>query len=237
MMGEQRIIGCPPMRPDTGETQQKIIIFDSPDGTGKTNIAVGLAAKLGLPYFKMNTEHENWRKGKFKEALEFDQTYLLQFLKQTGYSVVIDRAYPAEWVYSQIFKRETNMELIKKLDDEFARLGTCIVIPVRQDYKSARADDLVKNEMLPKLHDKYMEFRDFSKCSTVTMYVDSYRENLKEELDVLIPELNFNRHHRIDIVLHRTVRNKFDDKEVRGLADLEESMKKRPGFRFKDISR
>lgn len=221
----------PPM--DTGDTKQKIVIFDSPDGTGKTNIAVGLAAKLGIPYFKMNTEHENWRNGKFKEALEFDQTYLLQFLKQTQYSVVIDRAYPAEWVYSQVFNRETNMDLIKKIDEEYARLGTCIVIPVREDYKSARADELVKNEMLPKLHDKYMEFRDFTKCSTTTIYVDSYKENLNDELAVLVPELNFNRYTHVDIVLHRTVRNKFDDKEVRGLDKIEEALKKRPGWRFK----
>jgi hypothetical protein len=218
---------------DTGDTPQKIVIFDSPDGTGKTNIAVALAAKLGIPYFKMTTEHENWRKGKFKEALEFDQTYLMQFLRQTRYSVVIDRAYPAEWVYSQVFNRETNIDLIRSIDDEFARMGACIVIPVREDYSKSRDDDLVNKDMLPKLHDKYMEFRDFTKCSTVTMYVDSYRENLNEELSVLVPELNFNRYNHIDVVLHRSVRSKFDDKEIRGIDKINETLNNRPGFRFK----
>jgi len=230
-----KLIGCPPISPDGGQTSQKIVIFDSPDGTGKTNIAVALAAKLGIPYFKMNTEHENWRKGKFKEALEFDQTYLLQFLKQTRYSVVIDRAYLAEWVYSYVFHRETNLDLIRKIDDEYARLGACIVIPVREDYSNSRHDDLVGKEMLPKLHEKYMEFRDFTKCSTVTLYVDSYKENLNDELNVLMPELNFNRYHHVDIVIHKTVRNKFDDKEIRGIDKINESIQNRPGFRFKAI--
>jgi thymidylate kinase len=204
-------------QPKKTGNEQKIIIFDSPDGTGKTNIAYGLSVRLGIPYFKMNTEHENWRKGKFKEALEFDQTYLLQFLKQTGYSVVIDRAYPAEWVYSDVFRRETNTELLTNLDAEFAKLGTNIIIPVREDYSSNRKDELVDFAMLPKLHDKYLEFRDFTKCKTITIYVDSYKENLQAELDALIPELNFGpfSYDTFDVVLHRTIRNKFTDEDVK----------------------
>lgn len=204
-------------KPKFEKNEQRIIIFDSPDGTGKTNIGYALATKLGIPYFKMTSEHENWRKGKFKEALEFDQTYILEFLKQTGYSAVIDRAYPAEWVYSKVFGRETNDELLKKIDEGFSRLGANIIIPVRENYANARYDELVPNEMLEKLHSKYMEFRDFTRCKTITIYVDSYKENLQMELDALIPELDFGpfSYNTFDVVLHRTVRNKFSDDEIR----------------------
>jgi thymidylate kinase len=216
-MRETRYGPLPELDDKPVKSTQRVIIFDSPDGTGKTNISYALSQRLGIPYFKMNTEHENWRKGKFKEALEFDQTYLLQFLKQTKYSVVIDRAYPAEWVYSQVFGRETNMELLRKLDEEFARIGTNIVIPVRDDYSKNRPDEVVDHEYLPKLHQKYMEFRDWTKCHTVTIYVDSYRENLKDQLDDITPELLFNGDMLLgtDVTLHRSVRNKFSDEDIK----------------------
>lgn len=170
-------------------TRQEIIIFDGPDGCGKTNIGQALSKHIGVPYFKMNTEHENWRKGKFKEALQFDQTYLAEFLKQVGCSVIIDRAYPAEWVYSQVFQRETDMETLRKVDDTFAVLDARIIIPVRRDYSTNREDELVGKEMLPILHKKYMEFRDWSNCSTHVLLVDDYQDNLRLELDAIMDYL------------------------------------------------
>ena len=84
-----------------------VIIFEGPDGVGKTEIARALEKeirisslfpdepwKTPIPYFRMGSQHENWRKGRFKDALEFDQTYISEFLAQTKFSVIIDRAYP-----------------------------------------------------------------------------------------------------------------------------------------------
>jgi len=162
--------------------KQRIIIFDSPDGTGKSNIAQALGHRLGIPYFKMNTEHENWRKGKFKEALEFDQTYIYQFLKQTGYTAIIDRAYPAEWVYSKVYGRETNDKLLLDLDRGFAELGTTIVVPLRRDYSKNRKDELVENSMLPKLDEAYHEFCKWTKCNVIKIHVDDFDDSLDAEL-------------------------------------------------------
>jgi thymidylate kinase len=167
--------------------RQRVIILEGPDGCGKTNIGQGLSKKMGIPYFKMTTEAENWRKGKFKEALEFDQTYLAQLLKQTGYDLIIDRAYPSEWVYSQVFGRETNHHVLRRVDDIFAEIGAHIVIPWRQDYAKCRADELVPNEKLKTIHDKYFEFIKWTKCDTIPVNVDHYGDNLQLELDYIIP--------------------------------------------------
>jgi thymidylate kinase len=196
---------------------QRVIIFDSPDGTGKSNIGFALSQRLSVPYFKVSTESQYWRKGQFKTALEFDQTYLIQFLEQTNYDVIIDRAYPAEWVYSQVYGRETNMPLLKELDERFARIGTNIIIPVRENYSKNRADELVDNEMLPKLHEGYLRFRDWTRCKTITIYVDSYEENLRDELDAITPELNFSlfSYDNFDVTLHRSIKHKFSDEEIK----------------------
>lgn len=179
------------MREKAPTRDRKIIIVDGPDGCGKTNIAQGLSLDLGIPYFKVKTEHENWRKGKFKEALQFDQTYISQFLKQVKVDVIIDRAYPAEWVYSQVFGRETDMECLDRVDAAFADLGAIILIPLRHDYSANRDDELVDKERLPSLHQKYLEFRRWTRCETVTIYVDSYGNELKSEIEAIRPKLRW----------------------------------------------
>ncbi len=178
-------------KPPRPKREQKIVIFDSPDGTGKTNIAQGLSMELKVPYFRMQSQHENWRKGKFKEALQFDQTYLVELLRQTKYDVIIDRAYPSEWVYSQVFNRDTDMETLEQVDDAFARLGAYIVIPVRRDYSNSREDDLIPREMLQRLHDKYLEFAEWTRCGTTVIYVDDFKDDLKREIEMIKPELKF----------------------------------------------
>lgn len=172
---------------------QKIVIFDSPDGTGKTNIARALSRELKIPYFRMDSQHDNWRTGRFKEALEFDQTYISSFLSQTKCDVIIDRAYPSEWVYSRVYGRSTNDDVLRKVDDEFARMGTYIVIPLRRDYSSSRADEVVTPDKLKPLHDRYVEFCEWTKCSTIQIYVDDFENDVDRELPLLLGELDFDR--------------------------------------------
>lgn len=171
------------------KTRQEIILFEGPDGVGKTSIARGLSQATGIPYFKMNSEHDNWRKGKFREALEFDQTYLTQFLKQVRCSVIIDRAWPSEWVYSKVFKRETNHDILYQLDKEWADLGARIIIPWREDYSKNREDELVPKDKLKSIHDAYFDFIDWTACDTIPVNVDHYQDDLGRELEYIIPLL------------------------------------------------
>jgi len=40
--------------------KQQVIIFDGPDGCGKTNIAAALSDALGVPVFKNQFEWDNY---------------------------------------------------------------------------------------------------------------------------------------------------------------------------------
>ena len=162
---------------------QHIYIFDSPDGTGKTEIAKELSRRICVPYFKMNSEHQNWRDRTFKEALRFDQTYLSQFLKQTRYSAIIDRAFPAEWVYSKVFNRETDDRVLLAVDKEFADMNATIIIPLRRSYKNSRPDEVVPEDRLQEIHDMYLKFCEWTRCSTIQVFVDDFDNNLNEEIN------------------------------------------------------
>ena len=174
-------------------SEQRIIIFDSPDGTGKTNMAQALAKRMDIPYFRMPTQHDNWRKNKFKEALEFDQVYMAEFLKQTKTSVIVDRAYPSEWVYSQAYGRETNPDVLERVDSAFARLGTNIIIPLRSDYSKNRKDVVVQKDMLPVLDRLYREFAAWTHCHTVIVDPDSLGNDVDKEIPFIEKNLCFSR--------------------------------------------
>lgn len=170
--------------------KQKVIIFSGPDRCGKTNIAQGLAADLHVPYYKKQ-EDELWRKGQFLEALRFGETEKLELVRQARLDVIMDRGYPCEWAYSQVFIRDTDMALLERIDREYARLGAYIIIPLRHDYDAAQPDSLVSVEKNKELHAVYQEFMKWTRCSTVAIYVDAFDNKLGPELEVLKKELRW----------------------------------------------
>ena len=170
---------------------QRIIIFDSPDGTGKTSIAKALSTSINIPYFKYDGEHDYWREKKFKTALEFDQQFMLQYLKQTGADIIWDRAWPAEWVYSSVFERETNHEVLNFLDKQYARLGAWIIIPMRHDYSQSQADAVIPHNKLQEIHEAYDVFCNWTKCNTLRIYVDTFANNLEKELFAIKETVKF----------------------------------------------
>lgn len=185
------IIGMRPYVQSVPKRDQKIMIMEGPDGTGKTNIGYAISQILKVPYFRMGSQHDNWRKGRFKDALELDQTYLVELLRQTRYDLLIDRAYPSEWVYSRVFERETNMKVLTEIDQAFAKMGAYIIVTLRRDYGKGPADDLIPSRLLPRLHEAYLDFVRWTKCSVVTIYVDDFEGRLDRQLPAIMGEFEF----------------------------------------------
>jgi thymidylate kinase len=172
--------------------KQRVILMEGADGVGKTEIGRYLANLYGIPYFRMPSQHENWRKGQFKTALEFDQTYLAEFLMQTNHSVVVDRAWPSEWVYSQVYARDTNWELLEALDSLWMSMEAWIIIPLRRSFERAREDEVVTKSKLPLIQQKYLEFAEWTECNVITFYVDDPVINcsIAEESKLIVPHLD-----------------------------------------------
>jgi thymidylate kinase len=165
-----------------------VIIMEGPDGCGKTNIGKRLAQELGWDYFKVDSEKRHWAEGKFKEALEFDQTYLVQFLEQVQCDVVIDRAYPSEFAYSAALKRDTNMEVLREVDRKFAALDAVIIILLRHDYSKVE-DELVLRSDLSKIHHMYWAFYSETDCRVIVMHVDDFCDDIERQMPRLLDAL------------------------------------------------
>jgi thymidylate kinase len=165
--------------------KQRIFMLEGPDGCGKTQIAKELSRRYKIPYFRMDTQHQNWKvPGAFVNALRFDQTYSAAFLKQTGYSVVLDRGFPSEFCYSKVFKRKTDEVVLCDVDEAFAKLGTVVIIPMRSSYASVK-DEVVPLEKMQEIHTTYHDFCNWTACKTIRIYTDDFLN----DLDLEIPEI------------------------------------------------
>ena len=164
--------------------KQKILIICGPDRVGKSHIAKKLAFDLKIEYYKAGTEHETFLNSQlnFVQQLRYADPARLDLIKQCKVSLVCDRAYPCEFAYSQYFKRETDLELLKTFDSEYAKLDARIVICTRKSFQGI-VDDLdpnINEHSLQEISSLYQKFAKWTKCKCTTLYVDD--EDLKREV-------------------------------------------------------
>lgn len=164
--------------------KQNIIFFVGADRCGKSNISKELSRQLSIPYFKASNEHRCFlsdEKGFIKDLMYADPR-VLDLLQQTGHSIIFDRGYSCEWVYSRDRNRETHDETTWFLDESYAKLGATIVFCYRSSYEGI-VDDLdptIDSKRLKRLDELYREFLGNSRCSVCYLCVDS--ENLESQV-------------------------------------------------------
>lgn len=158
--------------------KQTIILFAGPDMCGKTNIAHALGDRLNIPVFKASSEHKTFlgSHDAFIEQLRYADPRMIDILKQTGYSIILDRGYPCEKTYSEFFKRATDYKALKYVDESFAALNAKIIICTRKSFKGI-VDDLdsrLDENALYELSQLYVSFTEWTTCKTHVLYVDDF---------------------------------------------------------------
>jgi len=172
----------------------KHIVIEGTDQCGKTEIAKELASRLGMVYFKNRVEwkvfDDNPEKA-FDGIVRFGDPMLLDFIDQSGSKVIFDRAWPSEWVYSNVFNRESFTEGVRSLDNWHALNNTHIIICTRKNLK---VDDLFPEKLnlkrVKEIDNEYREFAKWTNCKCHFLSVDD--ENLDREIDEILDFLDDN---------------------------------------------
>lgn len=169
--------------------KRHIIVLDGPDMTGKTQIVAALSKELNVPKFKASSEHETFlsKQNLFLHQLRHALPRELDLLEQGCISSIIyDRSWPAEFVYSTFYDRNTDWQILRYVDQRMARLGAKIVICHRSTYKGIVDDiqPLIKEKELEKIDSLYREFANWSHCKTMFLNVDD--ENLEREISEIL---------------------------------------------------
>ena len=168
-----------------------VILFDGSDKVGKTEMSRELSKRIDVPYFKNESEWHAFSKDRsyFSNALKYGDPYFYNFLKMTGTSVILDRSYPSEWVYSRVYNRSTDHEALTYVDDLAAKVGVKIVVPYRTSYEGMH-DDMhdIDCKAMQKISDMYAEFIKWTKCETLRLCVDS--EDIDWEIKTILEFIN-----------------------------------------------
>lgn len=172
--------------------KQKIVILVGPDMVGKTNILAELSRRTNIPVFKAKVQREFFigdRKG-FLPFLRYGETTILDMVEQLGTSVLFDRLWPCEWVYSRCFGRETDDAVVAKLDERYAALNALVVVCHRSSYEGIEDDDdaSVKQDTLEKLDALYHDFAKQAKVRCEFLNVDD--EDLDREVNQILTWMN-----------------------------------------------
>ena len=169
--------------------QQKIVVLVGTERSGKTNIAEELSKRLELPIFKAQVQKKFFMgdRSQFLPFLRFGETELADFLEQTGTSVILDRNWPCEIVYSEYFRRDTDHEVIRLLDETYARMNALIVLCTRLDGYAGLVDEddlSIKEEQIAGIDELY-RLR-IPKLNTRHIILDTSDENLEREISEII---------------------------------------------------
>jgi hypothetical protein len=159
--------------------KQQIFLFVGPDVCAKSTLSKELSARTGIPYFKASSEHQNFLKTpeRFILNTQYADTRMVDFLTQTKHSVISDRCFVCEWVYSSLFKRARDTETLMSIDKGFARLGAKIIFLKRKSYAGI-VDNLnpkINEPVLKEIDFLYQEFLEsHTRCEWQTIYVDDH---------------------------------------------------------------
>ena len=169
-----------------------IIAFEGVDRCGKTEISRELSRQHGLPVFKNTGEWSTDLKDAtyFKNLLVYGGTFLIDFISQVKPDVIFDRYYPSEWVYSRYFNRDTNDDILRKIDQKFSDIGGKIILCRRKSYHGIFDDmhEYLDSKALSSLDKIYEDFAKWTKCEVFTLWVDD--ENLTRQISEINSWLN-----------------------------------------------
>ena len=143
---------------------QQLIIFEGPDLCGKTNIAEEVSRRLGIPVYKSGREHDLFHdKDAQYLTLKYGNYEMIKILETTSSSIMFDRFFPSEWVYSQIYDRTRDLDLVLEYDKYWASLGGKIVWLDKPNMDGK--DELIESSRYNEIRQKYEEYMQLTRCN------------------------------------------------------------------------
>jgi thymidylate kinase len=147
---------------------------------GKTEIAQALSERLGIPVYKSGREHDLFHdKDSQYLTLKYGNWEMIKLLETTGASVIFDRFFPSEWVYSQVYDRTRDLDLVMEYDRYWASLGGKIIWLDKPEMDGK--DELIEKSKYNEIRRKYEQYMSLTSCEV--FHLDTTNRNLEEQVN------------------------------------------------------
>jgi thymidylate kinase len=173
------------MQKNEKKNKKQVVIFDGPDGCGKTTIAKEFVKRhREFSYFKNKPTKKRIKKCTNEQLALIHLTEIelfLSFIKQLNCQLIVDRSYPSEIVYNRSLNRNANDKYLMKLDREHAKENVKIIICVKNnELLNDRLDNIFDNQTLRTIKKEYLKFAKQTKCKVLVM--NTTNENLENQI-------------------------------------------------------
>lgn len=167
------------------------IILEGPDGCGKTTIAYYLSKELNIPIFKnqrtRNTLYNNEDdSNQFLSLLKWGVSEQLELIKQCDVSLIFDRLFPSEYVYSRVYMRNLYDDLVHQYDLTWHKMNGIIIFLDRKQL--TKRDELVHSNEYNDIRMYYQEYREKTYCKN--LFIDTSDEKYKNHVKIIKDFIN-----------------------------------------------
>jgi thymidylate kinase len=87
---------------------------------------------------------------------------MIKILETTRASIIFDRFFPSEWVYSQVYNRTRDLDLVMEYDEYWASLGGKIVWLDKPEMDGK--DELIASSEYNEIRQKYQQYMTMTGC-------------------------------------------------------------------------
>lgn len=143
---------------------QHIFMLEGPDGAGKTTLAKALSRLTNIPYYKPSVSGFELER-KTDLITNGGGFAVIDYLEQTGQSVIFDRNYASEYAYNMALYGKANLQGILDLDRRYAALGA-IFVECAETIPGVAVPDVTEGQ-LKKVIELYNIFFDMTTCTIV----------------------------------------------------------------------
>lgn len=163
------------------------IIFDGCDNSGKSSIATELSKRIDYPYLKYSIlNKENLDKKVVSHITLESSLFSIRILKLLeDPKIIIDRHYPSEFVYGNVFRKRTQEDLhkLKVIDREMAEIKNHLIIICYKTILKEKIEDFIDPEKYEMITNTYKDFTKFTKANYLLL--DTTDEDLEKQLLII----------------------------------------------------
>jgi thymidylate kinase len=141
-----------------------IVIVEGADGSGKTTLCKALHAALDVPIYKpTRTPMDGTLTVRESQAADWAAIHMAQVLiDSTGTDLILDRSFPSEWVYGQVYGRTIDDMQVQNLDSIVADRGFGVLLRYDDpEVAFSRADahiaTMTRMLQLMRAYDEYVD--------------------------------------------------------------------------------